>query len=287
MNQFRDLLARYADTDGLRVDTREWLMLLELDPATAARVMTHLAVLAAEDLTLTLAAQAQAALDDAAGRADACATAHDAARSDIAGYAARITAARDRALAIWADTIRPLLTDLDVLHPAATTRVVRAPRTWTDGWVKLPGVGSAYPASIATRRRHTGYPIVRFDRHTCERIAADLAAAQAADPRRHGPAHLLPAAILADADTVVLTVGADSLEDAWTADATVLIPDADGLYPLGARRWPWQIDHTRTDQHTPPAIQVSHRATEPSTSPAGKASAHSYHELRREPALRR
>jgi hypothetical protein len=252
MNTFHDLLDRYANPDGLRVDAREWLMLLELDPHTAVKAMTHLAILAAEDLTLQFAARAHAALAAAGTRADACPTATAAAQADLTAFADRITAARGRAFTIWTERIRPLLLDVGVLVQATTAAVSCPPRTWVNGWVRLPGIGDrAYPASIATRRRHTGYPIVRFDRTTCDQIAADISAARTADPHRYGAANLLPPAILTDADQSVLTIGADTVEQAWARDASVLCPDPDGLYLLGARRWPWQIDtNERTVQRT-------------------------------------
>ena len=45
MNQLLDLINRYAAPAGYRVNPREWLMLLELDPDTAARTINHLAIL--------------------------------------------------------------------------------------------------------------------------------------------------------------------------------------------------------------------------------------------------
>ena len=79
MNQLLDLINRYAAPAGYRVNPREWLMLLELDPDTAARTINHLAILAAEDDALRIAGHGQAALTAAHAHNSATATAATAA----------------------------------------------------------------------------------------------------------------------------------------------------------------------------------------------------------------
>jgi hypothetical protein len=267
MNTFHDLLQNYATRSGLRVDAREWLMLLELDPRTAATAMTQLAILAAEDLTVTLTEQAAAAITTAALRTDTRAEAGldaAAAWADLTAFTRRIETARMRAWTIWTDTVVPLLTAACVLLEAPAVTVRRPPHRSAAGWVRLPGVGSGYPAQVAVRRRHTGYPVVRFDLDTCRRIAADITTARNTDPNQHGPAHLLPAAVLIDGDQPVLTVGADTTERAWRTGAAVLLPDTDGRYALGSRHWPWQLDVSAASFDQPgPAATASprHRST--------------------------
>jgi hypothetical protein len=161
----------------------------------------------------------------------------------MAAFAERLAAVRQRAWAVWTDRVVPLLRDAGVLHGIcqAAAGVSRPPRTWAAGTVALGHVGGGYPAQIATRRRRAGRPIVRFDADTCRRIAADLTTTRS-DSHRSYPTRLAPATILVDADRPILVLGADDLEQAWRRSAALVHADADGLYRLDSRHWPWQLD---------------------------------------------
>jgi hypothetical protein len=238
MNTLHDLLQRYATADGYTVDCREWLMLLEVDPVRAAQTLTHLAILAAEDLALQYAADALDAVLAASHRADASPAASHTAAAQIAAFTERMSAARTAAATIWATTIVPLLRDADVLHKADQTTLVGCPpRTWATGVVRLSGTDRTYPAQIAARRHRLGRPIVRFDRDTCRRLATDLAGRP------------VPPLILIDADRPILVLGARDLEHAWRLDARLVHPDRDGLYHLGDA-WAFYLDGPASSRAT-------------------------------------
>ena len=248
MNALHDLLHRYAAADGYTVNDREWLMLLEIDPIRAAHAITHLAILAAEDLALRYATEALDAIIAASRRADASASASHTAAAEIAAFTERITAARSRTAAIWTGTVVALLRDADILHAAARPAAPHCPpRTWADTTVRLPGTDRTYPARVATRRRRCGQPIVGFDTDTCRRIATDLG---------HHPATgsaSRPPLILADRDRPILVLGAADLEDAWQAGARIVHPDRDGFYHLGDA-WAFPLAPRRTaPRRTSPA----------------------------------
>ena len=241
MNQLIDLINRYATPAGYRVNPREWLMLLELDPDTAARTINHLAILAAADDALRIAGHGHAALaaahannahTDDNGEAGAAST-----PGALTGFTARMTSATDRAWTAWHQIFIPLLHDACVLTdtPPAPVPVLTG-RRWADTHLHLAGLNAAYPGQIAARRHHTAAPIVRFTLDVCRRIAADIHA----QDRHH---HLgLPPVVLVDADQPVLVAAADDLDAAWRGNAAILLPDRDGCWPLGSRQWPWHAD---------------------------------------------
>jgi hypothetical protein len=233
MNTFHDLLTRYGTARGMRVDDREWLMLLELDPARAARVMSHLAVLAAEDTALRIAAEALDTLRAAGDRADATGSAGVRATAGIATFTERVAAARARAWHCWSEVLVPPLTDAGVLRAVTRcTGVARPPRSWTTGAVRLPDSAIVYPAWIATRRRVAGVPVIRLDADTCQCLAADLRKSRFA----------VPATILVDRDRPLVVLGADDLEHAWSLDAALIHADTDGCFTLSGDGWPWRPD---------------------------------------------
>ena len=116
MNTLLDLLTHYATESGFTVDDREWLMLLEVDPARAAHAMTQLAILAAEDTALRIATDALDALLAALDRSEASVAATFAAAADVAAFQERMNTARERAWQCWTDIVQPLLIDATVLH---------------------------------------------------------------------------------------------------------------------------------------------------------------------------
>ena len=189
MNQLIDLINRYATPAGYRVHPREWLMLLELDPDTAARTINHLAILAAADDALRIAGHGHAAL--------AAAHAHNARTDDngetgtasapaaLTGFTARMTSATDRAWTAWHQIFIPLLRDACVLTdtPPAPVPVLTG-RRWTDTHLHLAGLNAAYRGQIAARRHHATAPIVRFTLDVCRRIAADIHAHDPPPPPR-------------------------------------------------------------------------------------------------------
>lgn len=265
MNHLVDLINRYAASSGLRVDIREWLMLLELDPDTAARVVTHLAVLAAEDDALRIAGHGGTALTAAHRPIGPDNDTDGLARRQLAGFTARLTSANDRAWTAWNQILIPLLRDACVLTDTPSRVGVPIARRWIDTTVRLPGLPTTYPAQVAQRRQHRCAPIVRFTLEVCRAIAADI---DTHDPHQH--LHLRPA-VLVDHDEAIVVAAADSLDTAWAADAAVLQPDSDGRWPLGSRTWPWSHtvepprNHMRHRPARRPGNDVRHRAATPAS----------------------
>ena len=242
MNQLIDLINRYAAPAGYRVNPREWLMLLELDPDTAARTINHLAILAAEDDALRIAGHGHAALtaahtnDDNNGGDSGTASAPAA----LTGFTARMTSASDRAWTAWHQILIPLLRDACVLTDTPPAPAPLAGRRWADTRLRLPGLDATYPGQVAARRQHTTAPIVRFTLDVCRAIAADIHAHDADH-------HLgLPPVVLVDADRPIVVAAASDLDAAWRDNASILQPDPDGWWPLGSRQWPWHAAPTTT-----------------------------------------
>ncbi len=256
MNNLHDLLSRYATADGFTVHQREWLMLLEVDPTRAAQALTHLAILAAEDLALGYAADALDAVPAASHRADASPAVSHTAAAQIATFHERMTTARSTAATVWTDVIVPLLVDADVLQPAPQPTVSpRPPRTWTTDTVRLPDSPRRYPAQVAARRHRNGRPIARFDADTCRRLAADTVGQP------------LPPLILVDRDRPTLVLGARDLEHAWRVGARLVHPDPDGLYHLGDD-WPITLDQPASHCVTSrPPCRYRRAAAQPATTP--------------------
>ena len=243
MNQLLDLINRYAAPAGCRVNPREWLMLLELDPDTAARTINHLAILTAEDVGLRVVGHGHAALT--AARAHA----HDSSDGDessgsgpapvpvaLAAFTGRMTSASDRAWTAWHQILIPMLRDACVLTDTPPVPPTLTDRRWADTRLRLAGLDAAYPGQIAARRQHAAAPIVRFTLDVCRAIGADI---HARDPHHHLG---LPPVVLVDADQPVLVAAAGDLDAAWHGNATVLLPDPDGWWPLGSHQWPWHAD---------------------------------------------
>jgi len=243
MNQLIDLINRYAAPAGYRVNTREWLMLLELDPDTAARTINQLAILTAEDHALRIAGHGQAAL--AAARThnthsdgdDRGAVSTPAA---LAAFTARMTSASDRAFTAWHQILIPQLRDACVLTDTPPTPPTITNRRWAHTRLRLDGLDAAYPGQIAARRQHATTPIVRFSLDVCRTIATDI---HAHDPQHHLG---LSPIVLVDADQPLLITAAEDLDAAWRGNATILLPDPDGWWPLGSRQWPWHAAPTAT-----------------------------------------
>jgi hypothetical protein len=260
MNPLIDLINRYAAPAGYRVNPREWLMLLELDPDTAAGTISQLAILDAEDAALRIADHGHAALTAAYAhsnntRANDASSPDDAARvptpAALTAFTARMTSASDRAFTAWHQVLIPLLRDACVLTDTPPARPALAGRRWAESRLRLAGLDATYPGQIAARRPHATAPIVRFTLDVCRAIAADL---NAHDPHHHLG---LPPVVLIDADQPVLVVAADNLDAAWHSNATTVQPDPDGWWPLGSRQWPWHAGPT-----TAP-VATRHRARHP------------------------
>ena len=243
MNQLLDLINRYVAPAGYRVNPREWLMLLELDPDTAARTINHLAILTAEDDALRIAAHGQAALTTAHhhnSHSDGGDCGAVPAPAALAAFTGRMTSASDRAWTAWHQILIPQLRDACVLTDTPPAPPTLTNRRWADTRLRLADLDAAYPGQIAARRQHSAAPIVRFTLDVCRRIAADL---HTHDPHDH--LGLLPV-VLVDADQPVLVTAADDLDAAWRGNATILLPDRDGWWPLGSRQWPWRTDSATT-----------------------------------------
>jgi hypothetical protein len=239
MNQLLDLINRYAAPAGYRVNPREWLMLLELDPDTAARTINHLAILTAEDDALRIAAHGQAALTTAHhhnSHSDGGDCGAVPAPAALAAFTGRMTSASDRAWTAWHQILIPQLRDACVLTDTPPAPPTLTNRRWADTRLRLADLDAAYPGQIAARRQHSAAPIVRFTLDVCRRIAADI---HAHDPHHHLG---LPPVVLADADQPILVAAANDLDAAWRDNATILQPDRDGCWPLGSRQWPWHAD---------------------------------------------
>jgi hypothetical protein len=241
MNELIDLINRYAAPAGYRVNPREWLMLLELDPDTAARTINHLAILTAEDAALRIAGHGQAALTAAHSQNthnDGGDCGAVSAPAPLAVFTGRMNSASDRAWTAWHQIFIPQLRDACVLTDTPPAPPTLTSRRWVDTRLRLAGLDAAYPGQIAARRQHPAAPIVRFTLDVCRTIAADIGA--------HDPHHHLglPPAVLVDGDRPVLVAAADDLDAAWRRNATILQPDPDGWWPLGSRQWPWHAEPT-------------------------------------------
>jgi hypothetical protein len=270
MNQLLDLINRYAAPAGYHVNPREWLMLLELDQDTAARTINHLAILAAEDDALRIASLGHAALAAAhthlsdSGDGDESSESSESspapAPAALTRLTARMTSASDRAWTAWHQIFIPLLSDACVLTDTAPIPAPApvAGRRWADTHLHLAGLDDGYPGQIAVRRQHLTAPIVRFTLDVCRRIADDI---HAHDPHHH---LRLPPVVLLDADQPVLVAGADDLDAAWRGNATILLPDPDGWWPLGSRQWPWHADAAAATAEPRRAVR-RHTATRAAT----------------------
>ena len=257
MNQLLDLINRYAAPAGYRVNPREWLMLLELDPDTAGRTINHLAILTAEDDALRIVGHGRAALAGAhahSGNADSD-DGGDSGDSGgngeieiavppaaLTGFTARMTSASDRAFTAWHQILVPLLRDACVLTDAPPASPALTNRRWADTRLRLAGLDAAYPGQVAARRQHAMAPIVRFTLSVCRTIAADI---HAQDTHHHLG---LPPVVLVDADQPVLVIAASDADAAWRGNASILLPDRDGWWPLGSRQWPWRTAPTASPQ---------------------------------------
>jgi len=245
MNQLIDLINRYAAPAGYHVNPREWLMLLELDPDTAARTISHLAILAAEDDALRIAGHGQVALTAAHAHTSDSGDGDESSNSGtapapgvLAGFTARMNSASDRASTAWDEIFIPLLRDACVLTDTPPAPPTLTGRRWADTRLRLAGLDAAYPGQVAARRHRATAPIVRFTLDVCRTIAADL---HAQDPQQQLG---LPPVVLVDGDQPVLVVASSDLDCAWRRNATIVLPDPDGLWPLGSRQWPWRADPT-------------------------------------------
>jgi len=250
MNQLLDLINRYAAPAGYRANPREWLMLLELDPDTAARTINHLAILTAEDDALRIADRGRAALTSVhthngnnSRRGDSGndgASGLTSAPAALTAFTARMTSASDRAWTAWHQILIPQLRDACVLTDTPPAPAPLAGRRWADTRLRLAGLEATYPGQFAARRQHATAPIVRFTLDVCRAIAADI---HAHDPHHHLG---LSPVVLIDADQPVLVAATSDLDAAWRRNATILLPDPDGWWPLGSRQWPWHAAPTAT-----------------------------------------
>jgi hypothetical protein len=229
MNSLMHLLTRYAAADRLRVDAREWLLFLELDPTRASEVLAHLAILAAEDTGIAFTTAAADALRCGAERGNTPRTA-DPAVVSVTSLGKRLAHAHHRAAGIWSTRLLPQLVQACVLTPTPDP----APHLhgWQIGTVWLPGSATRYPAQTTTRHRHVQRH-VRVSLATCQRLAADLAAGRGWQPD--------PPLIVADNDRPALLIGADDLDTAWARDADVAVTDTAARVTF-PEHWPWQTD---------------------------------------------
>jgi hypothetical protein len=241
MNQLIDLINRYAAPAGYRINPREWLMLLELDPDTAACTINHLAILTAEDDALRIVGHGQAALTAARTHSVGGDCGAVLAPADLAAFTGRMTSASDRAWTAWHQILIPQLRDACVLTDTPLAPPTLTNRRWTDTRLRLAGLDVDYPGQVAARRQHATAPIVRFTLDVCRRIAADIHAHDA-----HHHLGLSPV-VLVDGDQPVLVTAADDLDAAWRGNATILLPDPDGWWPLGSRQWPWRTAPTTSN----------------------------------------
>jgi hypothetical protein len=246
MNSLMNLLARYAAADRLRVDAREWLLFLELDPTRAAEVLRHLTILAAEDTAIVFTAAAADALRAAAGRG-ATPGGADPAVASLHGVGHRLAQAHQRAATIWSTQLLPQLVQACVLTPS--TGPDRPPECWQPATVSLPESTAWYPAQVATRRHRGSHRQVRVTLSTCRRVAGDLATSGRWQPD--------PPLIVVDDDRPALLIGVDDLDTAWARDADVTVTDTAGRVTLPTH-WPWR---TSTTSARPPLLPAHPRPT--------------------------
>lgn len=138
-------------------------------------------------------------------------------------------------------------THRDQLVPAGTR--------WKHGTVICPVVGgNAYRARIAADyRADTGAVLARFDRATTEQMINDL------DRLHHHPA-VMPGEyplMRMDGDQVAILEEDEHGDTVTYREVDRIPPDTNGLYPLGAYRWPWQTtEQARVGRR---AVAATHR----------------------------
>jgi hypothetical protein len=256
MNPLTDLLARFADQQQLRVDAREWLLLLELDPILAADTLRQLAILNAEDSIIATTTTALDALHAATLRGDAHRQGGDAeqAATSLHRFGDTVTAARQRAAVIWTGRLVPHLVQACVLTPAPAHGEPAPPRRWTHTVVALPGCETRYPAQVAAGRSRTPTSVTRLQLATCAAVADDLATNQQWQPDRP--------LIVMDTDRPALVLGATDLETAWARDGLVAVTDPAGWVTV-TPDWPWRSHTASIRPHPRPAHQHNRPALAP------------------------
>jgi hypothetical protein len=134
-----------------------------------------------------------------------------------------------------ANGARWFVLDSDADHVTFGTHFTREDRpaptaTWIPARVEIPDLLGPYQAQIADGRTWNGWAIPRFTAETAARIATDTQTLAA----RHAPDEI---------QIVRLRVEIVSHAGTPQEEVETITADPDGLFPIGAFAWTWEVRH--------------------------------------------